>query len=132
MTCCVCTSIMIGAYSADRIVSTTAPSAEREDAAAASASARRKDRAHEAQDLRREQHDHREDEQRRHARRVELRPVRKQLEAAAEILGADQRRLQGQREADDQQHQPQRRGQVAHDADGEVRAVRQRQALAYR
>ena len=67
ITCCVCTSIMMGAYSAERIVSSTRAQRDAEEAAAAPAHLRRKQRAQQAQQLRREQHDHREDEQRRHA-----------------------------------------------------------------
>ena len=47
---------------------------------------------------------------------VEPRPGREQLEIAAEVLGSYQVRLHREREADAQHQEPQRRGQVAHDA----------------
>ena len=78
--------------------------------------------------LRNQQHDHAEPEQRHHQLDVEPRPGRKQLEIVVEIFRPDQVRLHGEREADAEHQQPQRRGQVAHDADAEMHAAGEAQA----
>ena len=52
----------------------------------------------------------------------------KQLKVVVEILGADQVRLHRERKADAEHHQPQRRGQVAHDADAQMQPAGEAQA----
>ena len=58
--------------------------------------------------------------------------VGKQLEIVIEIFGPDQVRLHRERKADAEHHQPQRRGQIAHDADAQVHAAGEAQARARR
>ena len=78
------------------------------------------DRHDEPHEFRRQQHRHREAEQRQRAFRVEARPRRKQTELVGEIFRPDIGRLQHQHDADDELRHPEGRGEIAHDARGEM------------
>ena len=121
-------SMRMGAYSADRITSKRTLAADADHPAGAASNARAKQRPQKSDRLRNQQDGHAEPEQIHHHLRVESRPGREQLEVLGEILGADQVRLQREREAYGQQDEPQRRGQVAHDADRQMHAAREAQA----
>jgi hypothetical protein len=74
--------------------------------ARAAADSARRQGADEAEQLRYQQHHHAEPEKRHHQRDVEPRPSGKQLKVVTEVLGSDQARLDRQREADADHHQP--------------------------
>ena len=63
---------------------------------------------------------------------IEPRPGGEEREVLGEILRPDEAGLQREREADEEQQQPDRRGQVAHDADSDVDARSARRARASR
>ncbi len=117
-----------GAYRAESTASsrTLAPTPMTPPPAAADAP--RQQGADQAQHLRNQQHHHAEPEQGHHEPDIESRPGGEELKIVIEVLGADQVRLYGEREADAEHHQPERRGQIAHNADPEVHPAGEAQA----
>ena len=91
-----------------------------DDAAAAAPNPRREQAADQPEHLGYQKNHHAEPEQRHHQLHVEPRPGRKELEIMVEVFRTDQVRLHRQRKSDSQHQQPQRRGEIAHDADAEV------------
>ena len=83
---------------------------------------------HEPEELRRQEHRHGDAEQRQRALGIEPRPLREERELAAEIFRPDVGRLQHEGDADDELEEPERRGEIRHDAGREVLPRRELQA----
>ena len=121
----VCTSIMIGATSAESTISVTRLAAERRRRPRAAGSPRK---AAVPSSFGREEHQHAEPEERHGALGVDARPVREQRPAVEEVVGRHQVGVQRQRHAGEQEQQPERRGEVGHHPHEQVQPAQRVQA----
>ena len=101
---------------------------DRAGAAASCAKLADRQRPDDAEQLRQEQHDQGDEEQPDHPLRIEARPGGKELEVGGEIFRPDDMSLHGEREAADDERQPEERDGVAHHAHRHVDAVRHGEA----
>ena len=119
---------MIDANAAEMMISTIVEAISAERPAGAAARFRLDERNREAKELGRKQDRDRQFEQLQRALIVEARPGRKQGEVLGEIFGPNVMGLKHQHDADQQLRHPQRRGEIAHDAVGEMLSCRQCEA----
>ena len=125
MTELVCTSIMIGATSAERRSSARRP---RTVARRTPREPRLAQEGGGAEELRRVEHQHADAEERHGALGVDARPVGEERPAVEEVVGRHEVGVQRERHAGEEEEEPERRGEVGHHPHEEVQPAQRVQA----